>query len=276
MVVGPMTVTPDGFLAFAGRWGWGFEPDGLYSSTDGITWQETELPPHPGAIPRFLTHDGRLLMAGGPGRDLVLWESNDGGTTWSAWAALPADAREVRAGGLGLVAWGEHPSEWWDTWGPTVVESGGYTMTVAEEHLSISDTHGDTVLTADLSEGWLGLELPEFLVADHERQVFTVVDLDSGETIMTITDREMEDAYEAAEDRPEVGPASFVAYSADGKVWSEQAILGRDGVIGWPSLLTVGNDFAVMIIDRFDGGTSLWRGTCLLYTSDAADEYQRV
>jgi len=261
-----MIATPDGFLAGLLVLGWGWEPDGLYSSADGVTWQETELPAE--SIGWFGTHQGRLLMLE-LGWAPVLWESDDGGTTWTAGAGFPADAWEVRAGGLGLVAWGEHG--WWDptTWGPTVVESGGYTMRVntqwtGQESLSISDTDGDTVLTADLSEGdfyWLGLELPEFIVADHERQVFTVVDPDSGETLMTVTYREMEDAFEDAEERTEVDPASFVAYSADREVWSEQAILEIAGVIGWSSLLTVGDDFAVMIIDRFDGGTSLWRGT---------------
>jgi hypothetical protein len=257
--VGAMIATHDGFLAFAGRWGWGWEPDGLYSSTDGITWQETESPADPGFIPWFGTHRGRLLMLG-EGWPPVLWESNDGGTTWTAGGSLPADAWEVRAGGLGLVAWGEHESEWWDPWEPTVVESGGYTMTVGEEHLSISDTHGDTELTADLTNaGWDSM--PEFIVADHERQMLTVVDPDSGETIMAVTYRELEDAYEAAQQRTDVGRGAFVAYSADREVWSEQAILEVTGEAGWANLLAVGDDFAVMVVGGFDNGASLWRGT---------------
>jgi hypothetical protein len=164
---------------------------------------------------------------------------------------------------LGLVAWGWHESEWWDstTWGPTVVESGGYTMTVGEEHLSISDTHGDTVLTAELSVGfhWLGLELPEFIVADHQRQTFTVVHPDTGETIMTVTYREMQDAYETAEDRTWTDPVTFVAYSPDGRVWSRQTIGELTGMIAEPNQVAVGDHFAVMIIDGPER-TSLWRG----------------
>ena len=57
-----MIATPDGFLA--GRWGWWGAPGGLFSSADGITWEETELPVDPGSIGWFGTHQGRLLMVG--------------------------------------------------------------------------------------------------------------------------------------------------------------------------------------------------------------------
>jgi hypothetical protein len=259
-----MAATSRGFVA--GTWGWG-EHARPFTSSDGITWEETELPADPGFITWFGTHHGRLLMAGGLGGNPALWESDDGGTTWTAWAGLPADAWEVRAGGLGMVAWGEH---WWlideqIEEESTVVESGGYTLTVTvgQDGLSITDADGDTVLTAYLSEagGPGGLMLPEFMVADHERQMFTVIDPDGGETLMTVTYQEMEDAYEAAQHWTEVGPATFVVYSAYGEVWSEQTIVEITGVTGWPSQLAVGDDLAVMVVDGFDDRTSLWRGT---------------
>lgn len=262
--------TPDGFLAERGRWGWGWELDGLYSSTEGITWEETELPADPGSIGWLGTHQERLLAVGGMwwGLDRVLWESDDGGTTWRAGAGFPADTWEIRVGGLGLVAWGEH----WDIdeqteEEPTVVESGEYTMTVGQEGLTISDADDAILLTANLWELGFGgpgeLGLPEFIVADHQQQMFTILDPDTGETIMTVTYREMEDAFEAAQHRPEVGPATFVAYSADGKVWSEQAILEITGLTAWPDLVAVGDNLAVMTIYRLDNGRSLWRGTAV-------------
>ncbi len=138
-------------------------------------------------------------------------------------------------------------------------------MTLGQEHLAISDADGDTVLTADLSEHdfyWLGdLVPPDFIVADHEQQTFTVVDPNSGETLMTVTYREMEAAFQAVQDPPDPDPNTFVAYSADGKAWSEQAILEITGVTAWPDLVAVGDDFAVMVVGAFDHGASLWRGT---------------
>ncbi|NNC91002.1 MAG: hypothetical protein HKN80_00780 [Acidimicrobiia bacterium] len=263
-LVSALTATSDGFLA--DTWIWG-EQVGPFASADGVVWHDADLPTDPGSVSWFGEADGRLLMLGGLGGHSVVWESDDGGSTWAAWAGLPDGIGDVRVGGLGLVALGEYESEWWnpETWGPTVVESGGYTMTVSagKDGLSIVDWGGGTVLTADLSMagfgGPEGLLLPDFIVADHERAEFTVVEPETGETLMTVPYREMQNSFKAAEQEGAGGPAMFVAYSADGRVWSEQSIHEATGTIGWINQLAVGDDFAVLVIEGLDDSTSVWR-----------------
>jgi len=95
---------------------------------------------------------------------------------------------------------------------------------------------------------------------DHEQAEFTVVEPNTGETLMTVPYREMQDSFEAVQQEGTVGPAMFVAYSADGRVWSEQSIHGATGMTGWVNALAVGDDFAVMVIDGLDDATNVWRG----------------
>ncbi len=258
-----LTATPDGYLADV-RAGW-FE-GGPFSSPDGITWVETQLPADPGTISWFGTAGERRLMRGELDGSLVIWELR--GTTWELWASLPDHAWEVRAGGLGLVAWGEDDSDPWDPmrWESTVVESGGYTMTVASGRggLSIVDAGGNTVVTADLTEvgfgGPEGLALPDFIVADNERAMFTVSDLESGETLFEVSYRKMQDAFD--DTQPFGGPDGFVFSSSDGRVWSTQAFVEIVGDAGWISEVVVADDFAVIGIEGSRGDElTLWRGT---------------
>lgn len=261
-VVAAMTATAGGYLA--DTWFWG-DGGGPFESADGVMWTETELPAGHGSISWFGSHDERLLMLGGP--EATLWESDDGGATWTASAGLPRNAGEVRVGGLGLVAWGENESEWWDSsnWGPTVVESGGLTMTAraGKDGLTVTDASGSAVLTANLTGagGPEGLALPSFIVADHERAVFAVLDPEGGDPLMTITYREMQDAFEEAQGPEGIGPEMFVTYSADGRLWSEQPIAELAGVAGWIGPVAVADDFAVMVVGTMDGSASVWRAT---------------
>jgi hypothetical protein len=253
-----MTATADGFLAATSDWG----PGPFYKSVDGITWEETPFTPDLALTGWFGSHDGRLLSIG----DDAVWESTDGGNTWTVWAVLPPDTWEVRVGGLGLVGWGwygsEYPPEWAAEEEATVVDSGGYTMTIGEESVSISDADGSLVLTAELSDvrPFGNQILPDFIVADRQRQMFTVVHPDTREALMTVTYREMQNAFETADYRTWTDPATFVAYSPDGRVWSHQTIGELTGMIAEPSLVAVGDNFAAMIIDG-SNGASLWRGT---------------
>ena len=258
-----MTATADGYLA--DTWFWG-DGGGPFESADGVVWAETELPAGHGSIGWFGTHDGRLLMLGDP--EATLWESDDGGSTWTAWAGLPGGAGDVRVGDFGLVAWGEYESDWWNptNWPPTVVESGGLTLTAraGKDGLTVVNSSGRSVLTADLigaGAGPEGLALPSFIAADHDRAVFTVVDPDSGDLLMTVTYREMQDAYELAQGPAGLGPEMFVTYSADGRVWSEQPMAELAGVASWIGSVAVGDDFAVMVVSELDGPASLWRAT---------------
>jgi hypothetical protein len=260
-----MTATGDGYLA--ATWAWGGSPD-LYASADGLAWEETELPANPGMVRWFGTEGGRLLMAGQPGGRSVVWESDDDGATWTAWAGLPNDAWDVRAGASGLVATGEHPSEWWDSarWTTTVIERDGLTLSIetGPGGLTVTGPDGEMLLSADLSgagDGPGGLALPSSIAADHDRGIFTVVDPEGGDPLMTVTYREMQDAYELAQGPGGLGPDMFVAHSTDGRVWSEQSISELAGVAGWVGPVAIGDDFAVMVVSELDGPASLWRAT---------------
>jgi hypothetical protein len=78
---------------------------------------------------------------------------------------------------------------------------------------------------------------------------------------MTVTYREMQDAYELAQGPAGLGPDMFVAFSADGRVWSEQPIPELAGVRGWIGPVAVGDDHAVIVVNAPDGSSSLWRAT---------------
>lgn len=258
-----MTGTPDGFLADLCMWG---AQAGPLASADGVTWVETELPADPGSISWLGDYDGRQAMAGQLKGSPVLWALD--GTTWDVWTGLPANAWEVRVGGSGLVAWGEQESEWWDplNWEPTVVESGGFIMTVNSETggLLITDTSGAEVVAVDLLQagfgGPEGMQLPDFIVADNENGLFTVANPDTGETLMTVPYRDMQDAFEAGQPGG-FGPNMFVSYSSDGQTWSEEWITELTGTTGWVQEVAVGADFVVMVVSGLDHGTSIWRGT---------------
>ncbi|MDH5616677.1 MAG: hypothetical protein OEY62_09090, partial [Acidimicrobiia bacterium] len=84
---------------------------------------------------------------------------------------------------------------------------------------------------------------------------------DSGNLLMTVTYREMQDAYELAQGPAGLGPEMFVTYSADGRVWSEQPMAELAGVASWIGSVAVGDDFAVMVVSELDGPASLWRAT---------------
>ncbi len=260
-----MTATRNGYLA--ATWAWGGSP-GLFASADGLAWEETGLPGDAGMVRWFGTEGGRLLMAGELGGRSVVWESDDDGETWTAWAGLPGDAWDIRAGAFGLVASGEHPSEWWDRsrWTTTVIEHDGMTLSIDEGPggCTVTGPDGEVLLSADCSgagDGPEGLALPPFITADHDRAVFTVVDPESGDLLMTVTYREMQDAFERAQEPAGLGPDSFVAYSADGRVWSEQPIAELAGAPGSIGSVAVGDDFAVMVVSELDGPASLWRAT---------------
>jgi len=263
--VSAMTATRDGYLA--ATWAWGSGP-GPYASADGLAWEETELPADSGTVRWFGAEGGRLLMAGDLGRRSAVWGSDDGGETWTAWAGLPDDAWDVRAGAFGLVATGQHESEWWDRsqWAPTIIERDGLTLSIDQGPggLTVAGPDGETLLTADLSgagDGPEALALPSSIAADHDRAVFTVVDPESGGSLMTVTYREMQDAFELAQGPAGLGPDMFAAYSADGRVWSEQPVSELAGVPGWIGPVAVGDDFAVMVVSELDGPSSLWRAT---------------
>ncbi|MFW2380747.1 MAG: hypothetical protein ACN4GZ_03235, partial [Acidimicrobiales bacterium] len=209
--ISALVATSEGYLADTWAWGTG---DGPYQSTDGLVWEETELAANHGTIHWFGTHDGRVLMLAEP--DGTLWESDDDGTTWTTFAALPSDAYELRAGGMGLVAWGEHDSGWWDptNWAPTVIDSGGFTLTATSgnDGLSVTDASGTPVVTANLygEPGPGGFALPPFIEVDHDRGLFTITDPANGDTLMTITYSEMQVAYDDAQGSAGIGPDTFV------------------------------------------------------------------
>ena len=242
----PMTIvaTGDGYLAATSGWG----DSTLYTSADGLAWEETELPAGAKMVHWFGADGERLLMAGWQDGKIVVWGSDDDGDTWTARAALPADTWDVRTGGFGLVATGEHPSEWWDRsqW-TTVVEQDGLTLSIeqGQDGLVLTGADGETLLTAGVfgaGDGPESLALPSVITADHERGVFTVSDPDSGDALMTITYREMQDAFELAQGPAGRGPDTLVAYSEDGQAWSEQSLidlLGRPvGSAPWRSVTT--------------------------------------
>jgi hypothetical protein len=207
-------------------------------------------------------------MTGWQDGQTVAWESDDWGDTWTAWGALPDDAWEVRAGGFGMVATGEHPSDRWDVsqWSPTVIEQDGLTLSIDQgpDGLVLTGADGEPLLSADLFGGGSGpasLALPSFIAADNDRGVFTVTDPESGDPLMTISYREMQDAFDAAQGPGGLGPNMFVAYSADGGSWSEASIAELVGAPGWVGPVAVGDDFALMMAGGMDGPSSLWRGT---------------
>ncbi len=257
-----LTATAEGYLADTWVWGTGGGP---YESRDGLVWEETELPARHGNIHWFGTHDGRLLMLAEP--DATLWESDDGGTSWTTFAALPRDAQEPAVGGMGLIAWGEHESEWWDptNWGPTVIESGEFTLTATagKNGFSVTDASGTPVVTADLYGEPVpgGFALPPSVGVDHDRGLITVTDPTNGNTLMTVTYSEMQAAYDDAQGSTGIGPDTFVSYSADGLHWSEQSITELSGVAGWVGPVAVGDDYAVLAIGQFDDSSSVWRAT---------------
>ena len=260
-----LIATPEGFLATVSAWS---SSPGLYASADGLTWEKTELSVDPGMIQRRGAEGERLLMTGWQDGQTVAWESDDWGETWMAWGALPDDAWEVRAGGFGMVATGEHPSDWWDVsqWSPTVIEQDGLTLSIDQgpDGLVLTGADGEPLITADLFAGGSGpesLALPPFITADNDRGVFTVTNPESGDPLMTISYREMQDAFESAQAPGSLGPNMFVAYSADGGSWSEASIVDLVGAPGWIGPVAVGDDFAVMMAGGVDGPSSLWRGT---------------
>jgi hypothetical protein len=263
--VSALVATGDGYRATTGGW---FSTPHVYASADGLTWEETELPADPGMVRWFEGEGGRLLAVGDLGGRSAVWASDDDGETWTAWADLPGDAWDVQAGAFGLVAQGEHPSEWWDgpPSTPIAIEHDGFTLSIEEGAggCTVTGPDGTTLLSAGLySIGAApgSLALPPFIVADHDRAVFTVADPEGGEPLMTVTYREMQDAYDRAKEPAGLGPDTFVAYSPDGRVWSEQPIWELVGGPGWISSVVVGDDFAAMVVGERDGPTSLWRAT---------------
>jgi hypothetical protein len=146
---------------------------------------------------------------------------------------------------------------------PTVIEHNGFTLSIQEgrDGCSVSGVGGETLFTTACMPAAFGLalELPEMIRADNVRAVFTVADPSTGATLMTVSYREMQEAFDVAQDRAGVGPDVFVVYSADGRVWSEQPIREVAGIAGWVGPLAVGDDFAVVVVSEFDGPVSLWR-----------------
>jgi hypothetical protein len=216
----------------------------------------------------FTNDGGRLLMSADVRGQPAIWVSSQDGATWTVLAGVPADAGDVGSGPFGLVATGEHPSEWWDRSqsAPTVIEQDGFTLSIDEgsEGCTVRGPDRETVLTADCfsaGQGPEGLELPPFISADHDVGVFTVVDPDSGDRLMTISYREMQDAFERAQVPAGYGPDTFVVYSADGRTWSEQSISELTGEAGWITSVAVSDDFAEIVVNEMDGPASLWRAT---------------
>jgi hypothetical protein len=262
--VSDVVATQDGFLAWTMGWG----GSSLFESADGVTWSDVEPAAITGEPYRYWADDGRLMAAVDLGGRAAVWASTDGGETWTATGGLPSDGWDVESGPFGMIVTGDRGDDWWDRsrMPATVVEQDGHTLSIrlGRRGCVVTGPGGDALLAGDCPEamdGPEGLAMPPFITADHDRGAFTVADPDDGEVLMTITYREMQDAFEQARRAADIGPDAFVSYSADGSVWSEQSIAALSGWPGWVGPIAVADDHATLVISELDGPSSIWRIT---------------
>ncbi len=243
--------------------------DRFWWSTDGRSWQESNtdflddgfLPPG-GEIAQW---DDKVVTAVGTEDGVRLWTSADGDT----WEQLPASPSldhtdqfhisvgQIAAGPLGIVLLAElEPPR--QALPPVTIEKDGLIVRVELEtgRITVADSAGNELLEA-------GFEDEDTLVIDEEDGSITIVDPDTGESLIAFTFEEFEEAqdkafeeagFEESEfEEPQV--TSVLFFSPDGHSWTRldlEETFGSPEFPDFPGGVVVGDEAVILRWSFFD------------------------
>jgi hypothetical protein len=247
----------DGFYVFAG-------PRLGFRSTDGRTWAPFEMHGLPaefgfgvsateGGLVLFGGEDVHGYFSGGPGEQSI-WTSPDG----VSWTRGNLDVPLELGQGLEFEV-GESVG------GPLGILANGGTMQLVERVESVELVKGDYVVTMGIDSWTLSDEATgEFIaetghgieIGDHPTAgTFPIVDSDTGEELVVITEDDIAAAEQAAIEaadpgraEPEVEPIELLAFSADGTTWTTDEVTELFGEDATVFRLAVGAGRAVALI----------------------------
>jgi hypothetical protein len=244
--------------------------DRFWWSSDGASWEESDIDflndaflPLGGEIARW---GDKVVTAVGTEDGVRLWTSADGDT----WEPLPASpsldhtdqfhivVTEIAAGPLGIVLLAElEPPR--QPMPPVVIEKDGLTVTIELEtgQVVVADQATGTVLFE------ASLEDEDTLIIDDQDGSITVVDPDTGESLIAFTFEEFEEAQdkafeEAGFESPEFGEpqlTSVLFFSPDGQRWTSVALeetFGSANLPDSPGGVVVGDEAVILRWSFFD------------------------
>jgi len=182
----------------------------------------------------------------------VFVRSDDRGRTWTDFGVPGVASDEifsVSAGPAGFAVFGALFTE------PSVVEPRPYLFEKDGYGVNINDD--DSLTIVDLATGETVFELaPDEDPADSEFVIMeetsaTLLDPDTLEQLLTITDSDWERAYQQAFDERRSVPDFFVGWSTDGETWGWQFATEAFGVNGGAQF-AVGDGVVVAMYQDFD------------------------